>query len=244
MLNTNHVVLTNQGSQLMEQSKTQFKTLVFSVRMTTNYISGTEYPHNSGKDKAWFGDVVGEIIGASSHVTINAVSEVCHTKLAVKCTDNSQRWKTVSIWAHFEDESYEYLFACLSRENGDFNNVTILELPVTLDGVVDDFGFQECSTQDTNTGTSPRSVSLITKEDDGGYAMHLTALEAENIDAQSITLNGSDLETIIHRICDARIAQAMSGSGSSSSSSGNTSSGSNEPIPDDDTVSLDDGQSM
>lgn len=217
MLNTNHVVITNKGCQLMEQSKSQFKTLVFSVRMTTNYIAGTEYPHNSGKDKAWFGDVVGEIIGASSHVTIDAVSEVCHTKLAVKCTDNSQHWKTVSIWAHFEDESYDYLFACLSRENGDFNNVTILELPVTLDGVVDDFGFQECSAQNPSTGISPRSVSLITKEDDGGYSMHLTNLESENIEAQSITMNGSDLETIIRRIVDARIAQAISGSGSSSS---------------------------
>lgn len=89
-----------------------------------------------------------------------------------------------------------------------------------------------------------RAVSLIIYEEGVGYSMHLTNLEAENIDAQSFTINGSDLETLIRRICDARIAQAMSGSGSSSSSSssssGNTSSGSNEAMPDDDLVSDDD----
>ena len=87
-----------------------------------------------------------------------------------------------------------------------------------------------------------RAVSLITYEEGVGYSMHLTNLEAENIDAQSLTLNGSDLETIIRRICDARIAQAMHGSGSSSSSSsssGNTSSVGNESMPDDAPVTDD-----
>jgi hypothetical protein len=160
--------------------------------------------------------------------------------LAVKCTDPSQSWATVSLWAKLEgSDANEILFACLSRRVSElFKNVGVIifELSATLAGVVDDFGFQEGSTQNPSTGISPRSVSLITKEDDGGYSMHLTDLEAEDIDAQSITLNGSDLETIIRRICDARIAQAMQGSGSSSSSSGNTSSGNNESMPDDEPI--------
>lgn len=221
MLITNHMFVTNDGCYLLNQARSEHKQLVFTVHMTTEYATD-EYPY-SGKEKSWYGDVAGEIIGCLSHVTVNNVLYTCQTKLAVKCTDPSQSWSTVSLWAKLEgSDKNEILFACLSRKVSEhFKNVGVIifELSSTLAGVVDDFGFQECSTQNPSTGISPRSVSLLTKEDDGGYSMHLTNLEAENIDAHSITLNGSDLETIIRRICDARIAQSMNGSGSSSSSS-------------------------
>lgn len=221
MLITNHMFVTNEGCYLLNQARSKHKSLVFTVHMTTEEAKD-EYPY-SGKEKSWYGDVAGEIIGCLSHVTVNNVSYTCYTKLAIKCTDPSQYWHTVSLWAKLEgSDKNEILFACLSRRVSTVFSglgVLIFELSTTLAGVVDDFGFQECSTQNPSTGISPRSVSLLTKEDDGGYSMHLTNLEAENIDAQSITLNGSDLETIIRRICDARIAQSMNGSGSSSSSS-------------------------
>lgn len=95
------------------------------------------------KPEIWFGENVGEVVGCLSHITIDGASHVCDAKVAVQCSDNTKPYKSIGIYANLEGESDEILIACESIQNGDYKNVTLVELPVTLDGAVEDFGIQE-----------------------------------------------------------------------------------------------------
>lgn len=133
--------ITNGGSKLIGRALNEGKSIVFgSVRMNTIYESNpselVQKPDN------WYGANIGQVVGCLSHVSVDGVSCVCDSKLAIQCDDNSKSWKSVGVYAHIEGESGEILLACESIQNGDYKNVTIVELPVTLDGVVDDFGIQ------------------------------------------------------------------------------------------------------
>lgn len=134
--------ITNGGARLIERAKTEGKSLVFgSVRMNTIYKSDPSSLVQ--KSDEWFGANHGEVVGCLSHVSVDDVSCVCDSKLAVQCNDNSESWKSIGIYAHLEGEVDELLFACESIQNGEYKDVTIVELPVTLDGVVEDFGLSE-----------------------------------------------------------------------------------------------------
>lgn len=134
--------ITNDGSRLIERARTEGKSIVFgSVRMNTIYKSDP-YSLVQQTDE-WFGETHGSVVGCISHVSVDEVSEVCDSKLAVQCNDNSESWKSIGIYAHLDGEVDELLFACESIENGEYKDVTIVELPVTLDGVVADFGLSE-----------------------------------------------------------------------------------------------------
>lgn len=134
--------ITNDGSRLIERAKTEVKSIVFgSVRMNTIY-KADPYSLVQQTDE-WFGENHGQVVGCLSHVSVADVSEVCDSKLAVQCNDNSESWKSLGIYAHLDGEEGEVLFACESIENGEYKDVTIVELPVTLDGVVADFGLSE-----------------------------------------------------------------------------------------------------
>ena len=134
--------ITNDGSRLIERARTEGKSIVFgSVRMNTIYKSD---PYSLvQKDDEWFGENHGSVVGCISHVSVDEGSKVCDSKLAVQCNDNSVSWKSIGIYAHLDGEVDELLFACESIENGEYKDVTIVELPVTLDGVVADFGLSE-----------------------------------------------------------------------------------------------------
>ena len=134
--------ITNDGARLIERARTEGKSIVFgSVRMNTTYKSDpTSLVQKSDK---WFGENHGSVVGCISHVSVDEVSQVCDSKLAVQCNDNSVSWKSIGIYAHLDGEVDELLFACESIENGEYKDVTIVELPVTLDGVVADFGLSE-----------------------------------------------------------------------------------------------------
>lgn len=134
--------ITNDGSRLIDRARTEGKSIVFgSVRMNTIYKSDP-YSLVQQTDE-WFGENHGSVVGCISHVSVDEVSEVCDSKLAVQCNDNSESWKSIGIYAHLDGEVDELLFACESIENGEYKDVTIVELPVTLDGVVADFGLSE-----------------------------------------------------------------------------------------------------
>lgn len=134
--------ITNGGAKLIQRAVQEEKALVFgSVRMNSIYESNPS--ELVQKSDSWFGANVGEVVGCLSHVSVDDVSCVRDSKLAIKCNDNSKPWKSVGIYAHLEDEDDERLFACESIQNGDYKNVTIVELPVTLDGAVEDFGLSE-----------------------------------------------------------------------------------------------------
>lgn len=134
--------ITNDGSRLIERARTEGKSIVFgSVRMNAIYKSDP-YSLVQQTDE-WFGENHGSVVGCISHVSVDEVSQVCDSKLAVQCNDNSESWKSIGIYAHLDGEVDELLFACESIENGEYKDVTIVELPVTLDGVVADFGLSE-----------------------------------------------------------------------------------------------------
>ena len=134
--------ITNDGTKLIERARTEGKSIVFgSVRMNTTYKSDpTSLVQQTDE---WFGANHGSVVGCISHVSVNEVSEVCDSKLAVQCNDNNESWKSLGIYARLDGEEGEELFACESIENGEYKDVTIVELPVTLDGVVADFGLSE-----------------------------------------------------------------------------------------------------
>ena len=134
--------ITNDGSRLIERARTEVKSIVFgSVRMNTTYKSD---PYSLVQQtEEWFGENHGSVVGCISHVSVDEGSKVCDSKLAVQCNDNSESWKSIGIYAHLDGEVDELLFACESIENGEYKDVTIVELPVTLDGVVADFGLSE-----------------------------------------------------------------------------------------------------
>ena len=134
--------ITNDGARLIERARTEGKSIVFgSVRMNTTYKS--DPTSLVQKSDEWFGENHGSVVGCISHVSVDDVSQVCDSKLAVQCNDNSVSWKSIGIYAHLDGEVDELLFACESIENGEYKDVTIVELPVTLDGVVADFGLSE-----------------------------------------------------------------------------------------------------
>lgn len=134
--------ITNDGSRLIERARTEGKSIVFgSVRMNTIYKSDP-YSLVQQTDE-WFGENHGSVVGCISHVSVDEVSQVCDSKLAVQCNDNSESWKSLGIYAHLDGEVDEILFACESIENGEYKDVTIVELPVTLYDVVADFGLSE-----------------------------------------------------------------------------------------------------
>lgn len=134
--------ITNDGSRLIDRARTEGKSIVFgSVRMNTIYKSDP-YSLVQQTDE-WFGENHGSVVGCISHVSVDDVSQVCDSKLAVQCNDNSESWKSLGIYAHLDGEVDELLLACESIENGEYKDVTIVELPVSLDGVVADFGLSE-----------------------------------------------------------------------------------------------------
>ena len=133
--------ITNDGARLIERARTEGRFIVFgSVRMNTTYKS--DPTSLVQKTEEWYGENHGSVVGCISHVSVNGVSEVCDSKLAVQCNDNNESWKSIGIYAHLDGED-EVLLACESIENGEYKDVTIVELPVTLDGVVEDFGLSE-----------------------------------------------------------------------------------------------------
>lgn len=136
--------ITNDGSRLIERARTEGKSLVFgSVRMNTIYKSDpTSLVQQTDE---WFGESHGSVVGCISYVSVDEGSKVCDSKLAVQCNDNGESWKSLGIYARLDGEEDEVLFACESIENGEYKDVTIVELPVTLAGVVEDFGLSEGS---------------------------------------------------------------------------------------------------
>ena len=134
--------ITNDGARLIERARTEGKSIFFgSVRMNTVYKS--DPTSLVQKTEEWYGENHGSVVGCISHVSVNGVSEVCDSKLAIQCNDNSESWKSIGIYAHLDGEEDEVLLACESIENGEYKDVTIVELPVTLDGVFEDFGLSE-----------------------------------------------------------------------------------------------------
>ena len=134
--------ITNDGARLIERARTEGKSIFFgSVRMNTVYKS--DPTSLVQKTEEWYGENHGHVVGCISHVSVNGVSEICDSKLAVQCNDNNESWKSIGIYAHLDGEEDEVLLACESIENGEYKDVTIVELPVTLDGVVEDFGLSE-----------------------------------------------------------------------------------------------------
>ena len=134
--------ITNDGARLIERARTEGKSIYFgSVRMNTVYKS--DPTSLVQKTEEWYGENHGHVIGGISHVSVNGVSEICDSKLAVQCNDNIESWKSIGIYARLDGEEDEVLLACESIENGEYKDVTIVELPVTLDGVVEDFGLSE-----------------------------------------------------------------------------------------------------
>lgn len=134
--------ITNDGARLIGRAKTEGKSIVFgSVRMNTIYKSDPSSLVQ--KNDEWFGANHGSVVGCLSHVSVDDVSCVCDSKLAIQCNDNSESWKSLGIYAHLDGEEGEVLLACESIQNGEYKDVTIVELPVTLDGVVEDFGLSE-----------------------------------------------------------------------------------------------------
>lgn len=149
--------ITNDGSRLIERARTEGKSIVFgSVRMNTIYKSDP-YSLVQQTDE-WFGENHGSVVGCNSHVSVDDVSQVCDSKLAVQCNDNSESWKSIGIYAHLDGEVDELLFACESIENGEYKDVTIVELPVTLDGVVADFGLSEGGSGGGGGGEVPANM--------------------------------------------------------------------------------------
>lgn len=149
--------ITNDGSRLIDRARTEGKSIVFgSVRMNTIYKSDP-YSLVQQTDE-WFGETHGSVVGCISHVSVDDVSQVCDSKLAVQCNDNSESWKSIGIYAHLDGEVDEILFACESIENGEYKDVTIVELPVTLDGVVADFGLSEGGSGSGGGGEVPANM--------------------------------------------------------------------------------------
>lgn len=134
--------ITNGGARLIDRARTEDKSIVFgAVRMNTIFKSDPSSLVQ--QSDAWFGANLGSVVGCLSHVSVDGASCVCDSKLAIQCNDNGESWKSIGIYAHLEGEDDERLFACESIQNGDYKDVTLVELPVTLDGVVEDFGLSE-----------------------------------------------------------------------------------------------------
>lgn len=161
--------ITNDGARLIERARTEGKSIVFgSVRMNTIYKSDP-YSLVQQTDE-WFGENHGSVVGCLSHVSVDEGSKVCDSKLAVQCNDNSESWKSLGIYAHLDGEEGEVLFACESIENGEYKDVTIVELPVTLDGVVVDFGLSEGGSGGGGGGGGVPANMMTTDTDQTGLS--------------------------------------------------------------------------
>lgn len=160
--------ITNDGSRLIERARTEGKSIVFgSVRMNTIY-KADPYSLVQQTDE-WFGESHGSVVGCISHVSVNDVSEVCDSKLAILCNDFGESWKSLGIYARIDGEEDEVLLACESIENGEYKDVTIVELPVTLDGVVADFGLSEGGSGGGGGGEVPANM-MTTDTDQTGLS--------------------------------------------------------------------------
>lgn len=169
--------ITNDGSRLIERARTEGKSIVFgSVRMNTIYKSDP-YSLVQQTDE-WFGGNHGSVVGCISHVSVDEFSQVCDSKLAVQCNDNSESWKSLGIYAHLDGEEGEELFACESIENGEYKDVTIVELPVTLDGVVADFGLSEGGSGSGGGGEVPANMMTTNTDQTGLSGMKLWSLDS------------------------------------------------------------------
>ena len=171
--------ITNDGARLIERARTERKSIVFgSVRMNTIYKSDPTSLVQQTEE--WFGENHGSVVGCLSHVSVNEVSEVCDSKLAVQCNDNSVSWKSLGIYAHLDGEVDELLFACESIENGEYKDVTIVEIPVTLDGVVADFGLSEGGSGGSGGGEVPANMMTTDTEQIGLSGMKQWFYESFN----------------------------------------------------------------
>lgn len=160
--------ITNDGARLIERAKTEVRSIVFgSVRMNTIYKS--DPTSLVQKSDEWFGENHGSVVGCLSHVSVDEGSKVCDSKLAVQCNDNGESWKSIGIYAHLDGEEGEVLFACESIENGEYKDVTIVELPVTLAGVVEDFGLSEGGSGGGGGGEVPANM-MTTDTDQTGLS--------------------------------------------------------------------------
>lgn len=157
--------ITNGGARLIERAKYEGKTIVFgSVRMNTIYKSDPSSLVQ--KSDEWFGANHGSVVGCLSHVSVDDVSCVCDSKLAIQCNDNSESWKSLGIYAHLNGEEGEVLLACESIQNGEYKDVTLVELPVTLDGVVEDFGLSEGGSGGGGGGDVPANMMTTNTNQD------------------------------------------------------------------------------
>lgn len=131
--------ITNLGAGLVQRSVADGKPIVFSrVCFNTEYVGKASALFF--KPVEWYGENLGVVVGSQSHVSVSGVSCLCNTQLAIQCNDNSKAWKTVSVFAHLEGEDNEILFAAQSLMNGTVKNVFMMEIPICLDGAVEDFG--------------------------------------------------------------------------------------------------------
>lgn len=160
--------ITNEGARLIERASSEGKSIVFgSVRMNTTYKSDPASLVQQSEE--WFGENHGSVVGCLSHVSVGEGSKVCDSKLAVQCNDNSKAWKSIGIYAHLDGEEGEELFACESIQNGGYEDVTIVEIPVTLDGVVADFGLSEGGSGGGGGGDVPANM-MTTNTDQTGLS--------------------------------------------------------------------------
>lgn len=131
--------ITNIGAGLVQRSVAEKKPIVFSrVCFNTEYVGKASALFF--KPVEWYGENLGVVVGSQSHVSVSGVSCLCNTQLAIQCNDNSKAWKTVSVFAHLEGEDNEILFAAQSLMNGTVKNVFMMEIPICLNGAVEDFG--------------------------------------------------------------------------------------------------------
>lgn len=177
--------IPNPGAKLIARAKAESKAIIFgSVRMTTKYENSVD--ELVQKSPEWFGDNVGSVIGCQSHISVGDESRVCDSKLAILCNDNSKPWKSVGVYAHLEGETHEVLIACESIQNGDYKGTTMIEMPVSLDGVVEDFGdiggegeiASDVSGLETRMGAAERALA---KEQGNVYAVQWESIEVETV---------------------------------------------------------------
>ena len=207
--------ITNDGARLIERARTEGRLIVFgSVRMNTVYKS--DPTSLVQKTEEWYGENHGSVVGCISHVSVNGVSEICDSKLAVQCYDNEESWKSIGIYARLDgEEEDEVLLACESIENGEYKDVTIVELPVTLDGVVEDFGLSEGGSGGGEGGEAPANMMTTDTEQTGltgrkewAWEMYSGSGDLDNPQEgdtranESLSINAIDMESYIPLVLD------------------------------------------
>lgn len=132
--------LTNYCASLIKRAVEEEKSLVFTKVCITQNVEKTSRSELIGKRDIWYGAKGGDVVACISHVTLDDTSCVCNSKLGIKLTDNVKPWKTISVWGKVEGDSLDGLLYAESDDNGSYNNAVVLELPVSLADVVEDFG--------------------------------------------------------------------------------------------------------